>query len=128
MGVLGALTARAEGTVLRLSLIFALLDCKNTISKEHLTAALAVWDYSVQSVKHIFGTVPSNPVAAKILDYLKDGSEKTQTEIHASFNRNLSATELKSALSELEELNRISRRKEEGKKTIYWKLVMVANS
>ena len=48
-GLLGAVTARAEAQVIRLSLIFALLDSKDQIDTVHLEAAMAVWAYCDQS-------------------------------------------------------------------------------
>jgi hypothetical protein len=38
------LTARAEAHVIRLALLYALLDGQNTIQPEHLHPALALWD------------------------------------------------------------------------------------
>ncbi len=43
-GLLAAVTSRAEAQVLRLSMIYALLDRSATIREEHLRAALAVWE------------------------------------------------------------------------------------
>ena len=48
-GLLGAATARAEAQVVRLSLIYALLDRAAAIGTEHLTAALALWRYCADS-------------------------------------------------------------------------------
>jgi hypothetical protein len=42
-GLVGAATSRAEAQVLRLSLIYALLDRADTIGVPHVRAALAVW-------------------------------------------------------------------------------------
>ena len=39
------MTARAEAQVIRLSLIFALLDSTDTIDTAQLEAAMAVWAY-----------------------------------------------------------------------------------
>src|SRR5262249_10290624 len=44
-GLLGAITARAEAQVIRLALIYALLDKSADIDIAHLQAALAVWEY-----------------------------------------------------------------------------------
>jgi hypothetical protein len=44
-GLLGALTARAEAQVIRLALLFALLDKEGSIGVAHLKAALAFWRY-----------------------------------------------------------------------------------
>ncbi len=54
-GLYGAIISRAEAQVLRLSMIYALMDCSRIIQSEHLKAALALWDYSEKSVKQIFG-------------------------------------------------------------------------
>ena len=43
-GLLGASTGRAEAQVLRLSSLYAALDCSTTVRVDHLLAALAVWD------------------------------------------------------------------------------------
>ena len=45
-GMLGAVTARATAQVVRLSLIYALLDQADCIRLEHLQAALACWRYA----------------------------------------------------------------------------------
>ena len=42
--LVGALLARAEAQVLRLSMIYALLDGAAVITPTHLTAALALWE------------------------------------------------------------------------------------
>src|SRR5437879_6674635 len=38
----------------RLSMIFALTDCQSVIGVEHVKAALALWEYSVNSTRLIF--------------------------------------------------------------------------
>lgn len=53
-GLFGVITQRAAPQVLRLSMIYALMDRSETIDLPHLKAALALWDYSEQSVKMIF--------------------------------------------------------------------------
>jgi hypothetical protein len=55
-GLVGTLLARAEAQVLRLSMLYALLDGTATIRTEHLYAALALWEYVEASVTYIFGT------------------------------------------------------------------------
>jgi hypothetical protein len=39
------MVARAPAQVLRLSMMYALLDMSTTIRKEHLEAALEIWRY-----------------------------------------------------------------------------------
>lgn len=53
-GLYDAATSRAEAHVLRLSMIFALLDGQATIDVQHLQAALAVWEYCDDSAQLIF--------------------------------------------------------------------------
>src|SRR5262249_44816902 len=54
-GLAGALLARAEAHVLRLSMVYALMDCSAVIQAEHLLAALTLWDYCERSVYYVFG-------------------------------------------------------------------------
>src|SRR5262249_30174957 len=70
-GLLGAITARAEAQVLRLSNIYALLDCSNQVEVEHLRAALALWRYCEDSARWIFDTGTGNKNADRILAALK---------------------------------------------------------
>ncbi len=67
-----ALLSRAEAHVVRLSLLYALLDKSPVIRKWHLKAALAVWDYCEQSVRYVFGDV-FDPDLNRILRKLEDG-------------------------------------------------------
>ena len=50
-GLFGVITQRAAPQVLRLSMIYALMDRSHVIDLPHLKAALALWEYSEQSVK-----------------------------------------------------------------------------
>lgn len=67
-----ALLSRAEAHVVRLSLLYALLDSAREIRKEHLRAALAVWDYCEESVRYVFGDA-ADPDYSKILHKLEGG-------------------------------------------------------
>ncbi|MFO1007841.1 MAG: hypothetical protein U0929_17910, partial [Planctomycetaceae bacterium] len=53
-GIWDAVTSRAEAQVVRLSILYALLDGSSVIEVDHLKAALAVWDYCDQSAKLLF--------------------------------------------------------------------------
>ena len=70
-GMVGALLARAEAQVLRLSLVYALLDNSKEIRVEHLRAALALWDFCERSIVHVFGLSTGNPDADQILNALR---------------------------------------------------------
>ena len=54
-GLLGSVTSRAEAQVMRVALIYALLDESEFIRTEHLFAASSVWDYCEASARYIFG-------------------------------------------------------------------------
>ena len=79
-GLLGAVTARAEAQVLRLSLVYALLEGVDQIDVPHLKAALAVWEYCEASAAYIFGNALGDPVADEIctaLQHAGDGMSRT---------------------------------------------------
>jgi hypothetical protein len=103
-GLLGAITARAEAQVLRLSAIYALLDCSTKIEVDHHRAALALWNYCARSARWIFGTATGNLYADRILIALRATGRTgmTQTEISERiFYRNVSSGSLSDALRTL---------------------------
>jgi hypothetical protein len=69
-GLAGAMTARAEAHAVRLSLLYALLDCSPLVRDEHLLAALALVDYSRRSVEYVFGNSTGDGLAEEILSLL----------------------------------------------------------
>jgi hypothetical protein len=98
-GLLGAITARAEAQVIRLALIYALLDSCNEISLAHLKAAVAVWEYCEASAARIFGQLVGDPIADEILRALRQVSNGvTRTALRDMFARNLSGGRLGAAL------------------------------
>jgi hypothetical protein len=99
-GMLGAITGRAEAQVTRLSPIYALLDKSRLIRPEHHHAAMALWRYSEQSARWIFGTSTGDRNADKILPALRHASHGlTKTEISTDvFNRHASSAEIDEAL------------------------------
>ena len=122
-GTIGSVTSRAEAQVIRLALIYALLDFSVCIKVEHLIAAYAFWDYANESAAYIFGDTTSDDDAYRVLQALAAG-EKSQSEIRDLFNRNKSGDSLNSLLTSLEGSGRITQRREKGKgrPTIYWHL------
>jgi hypothetical protein len=65
-GLLGAATRRAEAHVVRLAAIYATLDTSEHIRLPHLEAALAVWRYSLDTARWIFGDTLGDPTADEI--------------------------------------------------------------
>jgi hypothetical protein len=106
-GLYGAATARAEAQVIRLALIYALLEEQDTIDVPHLNAAMAVWAYCDESAALIFGNAIGNPVADEILSALARSSHgMTRTEISDYLGRNRASGEIQSALALLRKLRR----------------------
>jgi hypothetical protein len=113
-GLLGAVIARAEAQVMRLAMIYALLDSSEMIKRVHLEAALAVWQYAEDSARYIFGDHMGDPVADTILLGLKEvGNEGlTRTDLNRLFNRNVNSAAINRALTSLYENGRANYRKE----------------
>jgi hypothetical protein len=100
-GLVGALIARSEAQVLRLSCIYALLDCSRAVDVPHLRAALEVWRYCEDSARLIFESGTGNKDADRILQALKIAGEtgltKTQL-VHDVFSRHATRFEIDEAL------------------------------
>lgn len=73
LGLLGALTARAEAQTARLALLYALLDRTVEVGVQHLRAAEALWDYAARSAEYIFGHSTGNRHADQLLSMVADG-------------------------------------------------------
>jgi hypothetical protein len=98
-GLAGALLARAEAHVLRLAMLYALLDRSATIGAPHLLAALALWDYCERSVYHVFGDELGDPVADEILRLLRScPTGLTRNELYDYFGRHRSSERISRAL------------------------------
>jgi Protein of unknown function (DUF3987) len=106
-GLAGAVCARAEAHTLRLSMLYALLDCSQTIKAEHIQAALAFWRYCGQSAKLIFGDRIGDPIADTIHEEARLRGELTRTEIRDLFSRHRSGAEIDRALDDLVRLGRL---------------------
>ncbi len=101
-GLFGAITSRAEAQVIRLALIYALLDRSDLITVTHLRAGLAIERYVSQSARHIFGDATGDPVADEIRALLRTNPNgATQTEISAHFAHHRSKVELARAMEVL---------------------------
>jgi hypothetical protein len=94
-GLLGAVLSRAEAQVLRLSLIYALLDKSAVIKVQHLKAALAVWEYCERSAILIFGQRLGDPTADRILEAIRNAGTAGMAEnaIYELFGKHKSANE-----------------------------------
>jgi hypothetical protein len=104
-GLFGAVTSRAEAQVLRLSMVYALLDSAPVIDVPHLNAALALWAYCEQSARLIFGAEDAesdNPLEGRILKLIRAASGgMTRSDVHGALSGHIPAQELLKALAGL---------------------------
>jgi hypothetical protein len=109
-GLLGQLTARAEAHVIRLALLYALLDGQKTIQPEHLHPALTLWDYAQRSAAWALGQATGDPLAEHIHTALLHSPEGlTRTQIRDLCQRNLPADRIEQALASLATAGRAHR-------------------
>lgn len=124
-GLLGAVLSRAEAQVLRLSVIYALLDTSATVRVEHLKAALAIWEYCERSAVLIFGQRLGDPTADRILEALKNAGPigMSDNDIVELFGRHKAASELARAKNLLLGLGLATRETEQtgGRPRTVWK-------
>lgn len=120
-GLAGAVLSRAEAQILRLSMIYALMDRSSMICVRHLEAAIAVFEYCAESTRQIFGEATGSTLSDRIVGLLADGS-KTTTELSAAFSRHVPSAELQSALDGLQGAGRVTsdRRKTGGRSETIW--------
>jgi hypothetical protein len=127
-GLLGAATNRAEAQVLRLSLIYALLDGSNKVRPEHLQAAREVWRYSEDSARYVFGDRRCNPLEEKVLAALRNAGPDglSTTQIRTDVLKGHGATEeIKQALYHLRDIGVATsfEVKTTGRPATRWKII-----
>lgn len=131
-GLHGAVTARAEAQVIRLALVYCLLDGAEAIDAPHLFAALAVWQYCDSTAKHVFGASLGDRTADEIMRRLQPAGDAglTRTEISDAFKRHKSAEQIGAALDLLYRKQRATREmvKTDGRSIELWKGVTSGTS
>ena len=102
-GALGAVCNRGAAQVVRLSLLYALLDKSPVISVKHLRAAGELWRYCEASVTHVFGHSLADRTADTIFRALNSNGTNglSRTAISDLFKRNKSKSDLDGALQKL---------------------------
>lgn len=102
-GLLGAVTSRSEAQVLRLAVLYALLDGAAVIQAPHLRAALEIWRYCEESARYTFGAALGDPIADALLRMLQAAPDGlTRTEIRDGFGRHKGAPDIGWALQLLQ--------------------------
>jgi hypothetical protein len=131
-GLYGAATSRAEAQVLRLSAIYAVLDCSPIIGLPHLQAALAVWDYCSASASLFFGTSTGDHNADRILEAINASTDGllSRKQISALFRGHLSSNRTEAALEQLISLGAIyqSSQPSGGRPSTLWSAIPESES
>lgn len=105
-GLLGGILARGAPHVCRLSTLYALLDGRTEVAREHLEAALAFWNYCERSAEYIFGDALGDPLADDILLELRRRPEgMSRTEIRDYLGKHTSGGDITRALDHLRREN-----------------------
>ncbi|MBX9686379.1 MAG: hypothetical protein K2X27_06725, partial [Candidatus Obscuribacterales bacterium] len=107
--------------ILRLALIYALLDRDDVIRFIHLQAAVAIWEYCLASAKLIFSSAiesvsvtVGNSINEQILSLLKSG-EKTRNDLTMALKNRAKSKEIAQALATLQDLGKVEQRREKTK-------------
>jgi hypothetical protein len=125
-GLSGAVCGRGAPQVMRLALIFALLDADTAVRLPHLDAGLAIWDYAEQTAAQIFGQRTGNKDADYMLSAMRSRPTRfRKTEFHALFKNNKSVVEIDAGLDTLYRYGLATRTIEPssekgGRPTEYW--------
>ncbi len=98
-GLAGALLGRAEAHVMRLAMIYALMDRSAVIGAVHLMAALTLWKYCERSVYHLFKDSLGDPFADEVLRLLRASPDGlARNDLMNYFGRNQSSERIGRAL------------------------------
>lgn len=123
-GMFGAVTGRSEAQTMRLAALYAVMDESHEIERQHLEAALALWEYAEESARYIFGDATGDPVADALLAALEAAgrSGMTRTQIRDHFGRNAKTERINHGLSLLLKAGRVRQVSEEtrGRPTERW--------
>jgi Protein of unknown function (DUF3987) len=101
-GFIARMVARAAPQVMRLALVYCLLDASPVITTGHLAAAMALWRYSLASVQAIFGSA-GDPDLERLAEAAQGAGlgGLTSTQIRDLFGRHKSGAEIKELIDRL---------------------------
>lgn len=125
LGMAGAIAARAEAQAMRIAVLYALLDGSVVITKDHLLAGLALWQYCEDSVNYVFGSAHGDPTCDTITEALEESGELTRTAIRDLFARHTKKADIDRALRVLSDLGIAQKdsRPTGGRPTEVWRLM-----
>lgn len=113
-GRLGSILGRAEAQVLRLSVVYALLERSKLVQVPHLEAALAFWDYCQASAEFVFSDSRGNRLATRLLQALRQAGSQglSRTAIRDTLGRKAGQVgEVDQALQSLLEAGQVRKAK-----------------
>jgi len=128
-GLLGSLLSRGEPYIMRLAMIYALLDQSAYIRRAHLAAAYSLWKYAEETCEYIFSNKMGFPDADTIYTGLLNAPEGlSRTQIaHNLFQKNRNKEELDRALNFLRDRKLIeeSHVKTDGRNKEVWRCTKI---
>lgn len=97
------LIARATAHLLRLSLLYALLDQSAVLRLSHLRSATAFWDYCDATVAHIWGTTLGKPDLDKLFTTVAAAGPVglSRTDISSLFSHNRTKADIDALINQL---------------------------
>lgn len=98
----GQVTSRGEAQVVRLALVFSLLDGGEHIALVHLKAAEAVWKYCSESARWAFMESRFSRNAQSILNALEQGPLSLAQISRDIFNKNVNRDQIADCIREIE--------------------------
>lgn len=101
-GISGVMAVRMPAFVLRLAMIYALLDMTAMIHRPHFEAALAIVRFCQDSARAIFGEMTGDPFADRIYEALQDGPLSRRQISVDVFSKNVPASVIAAGLKTLE--------------------------
>jgi hypothetical protein len=117
--------SRGHVAVMRLALIFAVLEGSKVITAPMLEAAMLAWDYCERCTHYLFGDAPKQLVEDTIFTALKTNGKMTRTQINHLFSHNSSKLAITNALEVLLKAKRVKGWKEAtaGRPTEWWEVL-----
>jgi hypothetical protein len=94
--VFDSLIARSAPHVLRLAMVYALLDQSAVLEVAHLRAATALWEYCEATVAHVWGTTLGSANLDRLFTALTSAGTNglSRTEVSELFSKNLEKPDL----------------------------------
>jgi hypothetical protein len=100
-GAFGKAVERGRPYVVRLSMIYALLDSTPNIDVRHLQAALAVWRYCEDSARILFGHGDENKLESRLLEIVQNQPGVMRSELRSAISHSITTSVFDHALNSL---------------------------